>query len=479
MQPLSLSPPAKAPAPLDNSTGAALPDSTSSTERYGSAGYDDPYFPLLGNGGYDVEHYRIVLDVDVATNRIEGYATIDAVADEALSRFNLDLSGLEVSSIRVNGESASYWREGQELVIVPAMTLSADTPFQTTVTYSGMPEVVPLPGLPVPGIGWMHEGDLIITMSEPTGAMNWYPCNNHQLDKATHEFEITVANDYVVAANGILKSVQTRGDKQRYHFVASDPMATYLSTVNIGRFDVEELVGPNELPLTFYFPPATKEEIREGFRRTPEMIATLAEWFGPYPFECYGGVVAGAGPPAALETQTLPVYGGKSPGIGVQIHELTHQWFGNSVSFESWRDLWLAEAFASYAQWLWTEKTGDEGSIVETVERYYGYLSTAEHELMGDPGVEHLFGLGVYVRGPVALHALRLEIGDEAFFGTLKAWTSTFKNSAAGAKDFIALAEQNSDRDLAEFFEAWLYSSELPAIPAMNLPAPKADESEG
>ena len=98
-------------------------------------------------------------------------------------------------------------------------------------------------------------------------------------------------------------------------------------------------------------------EIRDGFRRTPEMLEVLVEWFGPYPFESYGGVVAGGGPPAALETQTLPVYGGKEPGIGVQIHELTHQWFGNSVSFDTWRDLWLAEAFASYAEWLWIARS--------------------------------------------------------------------------------------------------------------------------
>jgi len=440
----------------------------------GSAGYNDPYFPRLGNGGYDVEHYKVVLSVDPVANTLRGSTTITAIAEQPLARFNLDLFGLEVSSIKVDGENARFVREDHELVITPLVPLESGAKFEVQINYAGTPQVVPLVGLPVEGIGWMHEEELVITMSEPHGAMNWYPCNNHQRDKATHEFDITVPTEFTVAANGILKSIQTLETTRRFHFVASDPMATYLATVNVGIFEVEEQVGPNELPLTYYFPPATEEEIREGFRRTPEMITTLEEWFGPYPFECYGGVVAGAGPPAALETQTLPVYGGSTPGIGVQIHELAHQWFGNSVSFHTWSDLWLAESFASYAEWLWSAEHGEEGSLEERVRRYYGFLSGAEYELMGDPTPDHLFGLGVYVRGPVALHALRLEIGDEAFFSTLKTWTSTFRGKTASAEDFIALVEERSGQDLRSFFEGWLYESELPEIPELGL-SPGAD----
>ena len=442
--------------------------------NHGSAGYHDPYFPRLGNGGYDVEHYKVVLTVDPVANTLRGSATIAALAEQPLARFNLDLFGLEVSSIKVNGENAKFVREDHELVITPLVPLQSGQQFEAQVFYAGTPVVVPLAGIPVDGIGWMHEGELVITMSEPTGAMNWYPCNNHQRDKATHEFDITVPEEFTVAANGILKSIQTGEGTRRFHFVASDPMATYLATVNVGRFDVEEQVGPNDMPLTYYFPPATKEEIRESFRRTPEMITTLENWFGSYPFESYGGVVAGAGPPAALETQTLPVYGGTDPGISVQIHELAHQWFGNSVSFDTWRDLWLAESFASYAEWLWSIEQGEEDSLDDRVRRYYGFLSGAEHELMGDPGKDHLFGLGVYVRGPVALHALRLKIGDEAFFTTLKTWTATFRGKTATAEDFIALVEERSGQDLASFFEAWLYETELPEIPELGL-SPGAD----
>ena len=456
-----------------NGASSSATDSQLHVDR-GSAGYNDPYFPRLGNGGYDVEHYKVVLTVDPVANTLRGSTTITAIAEQPLALFNLDLFGLEVSSIKVDGENAKFAREDHELVITPFVSLESGAKFETQVNYAGTPEVVPLAGIPVDGIGWMHEGELVITMSEPTGAMNWYPCNNHQRDKATHEFDITVPADFTVAANGILKSIQTGDGTRRFHFVASDLMATYLATVNVGRFDVEEQSGPNDMQLTYYFPPATKEEIRESFRRTPEMITTLEEWFGPYPFECYGGVVAGAGPPAALETQTLPVYGGTEPGIGVQIHELAHQWFGNSVSFDTWRDLWLAESFASYAEWLWSVEEGEEGSIAERVQRYYGYLSAAEVELMGDPGTDNLFGLGVYMRGPVALHALRLKIGDEAFFSTLKTWTATFRGKTASAEDFIALAEERSAQDLASFFEGWLYESELPEIPELGL-SPGAD----
>ena len=93
---------------------------------------------------------------------------------------------------------------------------------------------------------------------------------------------------------------------------------------------------------------------------------------------------------------------------------------------------------------------------------------------MGDPTADHLFGLGVYVRGPVALHALRLEIGDEAFFSTLKTWTSTFRGKTASAEDFIALVEERSGQNLESFFEGWLYESKLPDIPELGL-SPGAD----
>ncbi len=435
----------------------------------GSAGVGDPYFPELGNGGYDVLHYALELDVDPVANHIDAVATLDATAEVALASFHLDFAGLEIASVAVDGAPAAFTREGSELVVTPARPLARASAFQVVVRYSGTPVPTPVPGIPIAGVGWLHFGDRVFTLSEPSGSMTWYPVNNHPRDKATYDFRVTVPAGWVAAANGRLLSAVHEAEKSSFHFRASDPMASYLATLNVAPFVVKELLGPGGLPLTFYFPEETPEEARDAFDRTPELCEALIEWFGPYPFETYGGVLMGERLGAALETQTLPVYGGRRPGIEVQVHELAHQWFGNSVTIHSWKDIWLAESFASYATWLWVERETGADALAASLEGRYRFLCRNANELPGDPGAERMFGSAVYVRGPLALHALRLRIGDEAFFGSLRAFAQRFGGRTATTEDFVLVCEELAGAELDPFFQAWLYTPGIPDIPEAAL----------
>jgi aminopeptidase N len=548
----------------------------------GATGIGDSYFPALGNGGYDARHYLIELTADLATNTIDATTTLTALATQELRTFNLDYAGPQVLSVAVNGVLVDWDRRERELIVIPLTPLPADQEFTVTVHYRGAPGQVAGSAIPLL-VGWSDYGDGVFVASEPYGAMGWYPVNDHPLDKATYELRVTVPAGYVVAANGTLQETVTQGDRVTYHWASRDPMASYLVTVAIDQFAFNESIGPAGLPLRFYYPPDREQAVLADFARTDEMIAFFSELFGPYPFEAYGAVVVDTELPFALETQTLSLFGrnwltGTGRAEEAVVHELAHQWFGNSVSLAQWKDIWLNEGFATYASWLWFEHDRGAQTLDTIVRRVYEQIAEDEASfllqiprselvrtlgellpagaaisadtaitmtrlLLGDslspaaldeyiarfpgddltaeelvtlvsvlpfetvrlqgadlralvdlldpfwreadgailpmsrffpPGnvpPDDLFNSGVYWRGALTLHALRLRVGDEAFFATLRAYYERFQYGNATIADFVAIAEEVAGESLSDLFDAWLYDPALPDLPEMGLSA--------
>lgn len=432
----------------------------------GAPGLDDPLYPLLGNGGYDVSHYTIVLNVDVATNTISGTTTIAATALEDLRTFNLDLLGLTVEAITLNDAPVIYARDGQELAITPTTAITAGAPMTVVVHYGGQPQPVIDPGVPFEGVGWLYyEGIGSYVISEPSGAMNWFPNNNHPLDKATYSFVITVPEAYVVAANGLLEKIIEQGSYHTYYWESVNPMASYLATVNVAHFDMVEERGPNDLPIINFFPPDRSSRMQRNFAVTSDMIGYFSSLVAPFPFESYGAIVMEAPLGGALETQTRTIFGRSATVDMVIAHELAHQWFGDSVSPATWRDLWLNEGFATYFQHLWTEHTKGEAVFEATMRGSHAGARNNKMPPPGEPQLNDLFGPAVYVRGALTLHALRLTVGDERFWEILRTYYARYQGGNAGTADFIAVAEEVSGEDLTAFFDAWLYGEEVPDLP--------------
>ena len=546
----------------------------------GADGLGDPLFPSLGNGGYDALHYTLDLSADLQKNTISGTVTMDAQATQALSAFNLDFWGFSINAVSVDDEPADYHRQSAELTIVPATPLAQGDRFTVSVTYSGTPRgvnVVSIPGLG----GWTDYGTGAFVASEPAGAEAWYPVNDHPLDKATYTFRITVADPYVVAANGVLTQTIDHGDTSTYVWEMRQPMASYLATVDIDQFVLKTSAGPDGLLIRDYFPPDVVDSAVQTFSRTANMIAFFNDLFGPYPFDAYGVVVADTRIPFALETQTLTLFGNNEVGESgrgemVVVHELSHQWFGDSVSLANWKDIWLNEGFATYASWLWYEHSRGPQALDSIVLQTYTSIASdtaaftlpitkqdllnllakltldeasvspyaaaqVVHMLVDDPaleeqvrasiarqpggkitgqeiitfvdslpfdqvdlkgaqirtlitllGLEHLlkegaqfpeshylppgnptardlFNGGVYQRGALTLHALRLKVGDEAFFKTLRTYYDRYKYGNATTADFIAVTEEVSGQDLGDFFDAWLHDPIMPDIPEVGL----------
>lgn len=441
----------------------------------GAEGIGDPYFEGLGNGGYEVAHYDLALDVNVASDHVSGVATITAVSLQDLSSFNLELAGMTVQSVSVNGEPALFDRDEQELTIFPSLPLRAGDIFEVVVEYRGNPgEGINAYGMDY-SEGWLNYGDGIMVAGEPIGASTWFPVNEHPLDKATYSYAITVSDTFDVAANGVLQRIEDNGDSSTHYWNMDQPIAPYLTTIGIARFDVEESTSPSGVAIRNYFGEGVSEDIRADFDKQGEMIAYFETVFGPYPFDAYGVLVHDQDLYFALETATMVVFGKSFTDEYVVSHELAHMWFGDSVGLTAWQDIWLNEGFASYASVLWDEH--EYGRDVMDEQLSYVYQQLAEFDdfipdlPVADPGADDLFNQLVYERGKLTLHALRLEIGDDAFFDTLRAYAERYAHSNASTADFIAIAEEMAGRQLDAFFDAWLYETDLPDIPQMDLSA--------
>jgi hypothetical protein len=201
----------------------------------GAAGVGDPYFPLDGNGGYDVRHYDLDVKYDPSTDVLEGEATIKAVATQNLSAFNLDLQGLDVHFVTVDGRRATFSRDGNELTVKPKKGLVKRSTFVVVVKYSGVPETLIDP---LGQSGVFHTDDGAMIVGQPHVAATWFPVNDHPTDAASYSFDITVPAGLEAIANGVLTHTKTRRGWTTWSWSANDPMASYLAGAAIGEFDI-------------------------------------------------------------------------------------------------------------------------------------------------------------------------------------------------------------------------------------------------
>jgi aminopeptidase N len=457
-----------APARASTSTTAAEPTTTTTTiaGAPGAAGVGDPYFPGLGNGGYDVEHYELALDWRPADGSITGLTTIEATATQDLSRFNLDLAGLEVTSVEVDGRPAAHTRTERELEVSPPAPLPAGARFTATIAYGGIPEPVS-DGTDLFEVGWQRDGDEAYVVSEPSGAGTFFPVNDHPTDKATYAFEITVPTGQVAATNGLLQGSRDLGDgRTAWTYAARDPMASYLVQIAIGDYELVDGGTVGGVRIRHVLHRSFAQAAKATVSRTAEMLDVLDDVFGPYPFEAYGVVAVDEPLGYALETQTLTIIGRDVGTSGrdadaLLLHELAHQWVGNAVSPSTWQDIWLNEGFATYSEWLWSERTGGHtAAAIARSRAASGGLDLPP----GAPGNAELFSRSVYLRGGMTLQALREAVGDAAFFEVLRSWVDEHRFDDAATADLIALAERVSGQELDALFDAWLYGDELPAL---------------
>ena len=422
----------------------------------GAAGLGDPFFPRAGNGGYDVGEYRISLRYRPAKDEITATTRVHATATQDLSSFNLDYRGPRVRELTVGKGPATHERAGQELIVTPEAPIAAGAGFSVEVRYRG--EVGPITDADGSRSGWFNTKDGSVVVAEPRAAPTWYPANDYPTDKASFKFELTVPRRLEAIANGRLVRHERRGRRSTWVWKQAEPMATYLATAATGQFRLRRSRVNGIRSITAVDPRLWKRS-KGPLRQSDRILDMLEELFGPYPFGQVGAIVDDAKFIGyALETQTRPVYD-RPPDSVLIAHELAHQWVGNSVSLSTWPEIWLNEGFATWAEWRWTEEAGGQ-TTAQTFEELRrtpadepGFWNPPPAAL---PGPEKLFSEPVYVRGAMALEALRQQVGDQAFRAILHEWASANAYGNVSIAQFIALSESISGQQLDGLFDTWL-----------------------
>ena len=435
----------------------------------GAVGIGDPYVPNEGNGGYRVDRYNIDLTFDPATDRIQATTVVRAKATQNLSRMNFDLFGLKVTSVTVDGQPAVTSRAPRELIVKPATGIDDGSNFVVRVHYQGQPRKLNDPDLGLSG--WFNTEDGAIVVGEPEAGMFWFPVNEHPSDKAYIKVSATVPEGLMAVSNGLpATKPQTSGGWTTYRWSSEHPMASYLATIAIGKFRSDRSRTNSGVPVLNYIDRSFDKSVDRSLNNADEVIDYFETRFGRYPFEAAGGIADNYQSYYALENQTRPTYDKATirwGGLTLTVaHELAHQWYGDSVALKQWRDIWLNEGFATYAEWLWLAHN-DRASVKETFERFYSIPKRSRfwNLVVKDPTYAHMFNAPIYYRGAMTLQALRMKVGTHDFFKIMRTWAREHRDGNATTRQFRALSERVSGEPLGGLFHQWLGVPDKPALP--------------
>ncbi|MFF8731184.1 M1 family metallopeptidase [Streptomyces sp. NPDC015171] len=440
-------------------------------------GVGDRIFPNLGNPGYDVAAYDLSFTYPGTNDKpLQAVTTIDAWTTADLERVNLDFAHGTVRSVEVDGRPAAFTSAGEDLVVTPEQPLAEGSWTRITVRHTSDP----VSAKDRQG-GWVRTSDGLAMANQADVAHLVFPCNDHPSDKARFTFRITAPNGYTAVANGLPVRKERVGGNTTWTYRTQHPMATELAQVSIGHSAVLHRAGPHGLPVRDVVPEADRKALEPWLAKTPDQIAWMEGKVGRYPFETYGVLMAQAATGFELETQTLSLFEKRlftEPAFpkwyleSIMVHELSHQWFGDSVTPRSWSDVWLNEGHATWYEELFAEETAHR-PMADRMKAAYG-ASDRWREAGGPPARPKppaagqkigIFRPNIYDGAALVLYALRQEIGRPAFERLERIWVREHRNTTATTTDFVQLASAVSGRDLTGFLQPWLYGDKTPPMP--------------
>lgn len=433
----------------------------------------DPLYPTLGQPGLDVQHYDVRLTVPApGTPDLRSDTTLSVRADRDLNDVRLDYSGPRVLNVTWNGQPVPYRHTTAQdttpdkLIVQRALPAGRDA--RIRVTAAGPAGRVPDPTLNI-DLGWQSvpatptQPGANFTFSEPDGTHSFMPSNDHPADPATFTTTLTVPRGVTAVASGTPVSDRPHPDgTHSVTYTLTTPVPTYALGVSVGTLDTvhrpELRIGERRVTLTDSFPTSVPDTVRAPYARTGDILTTLSGWFGPYPFSTYGSVVVTPDLPA-LETATLSTMPVRSSRERVIVHEIAHQWFGNAVPLASWSDSWLNEGFATYAELLWTQAQGQDAAPL--LRGWRDRLRPGTRPLTATTRAQ-MFDATAYARGALALHALRTQVGDDAFRTFLHTYTRTRAGQPTRTADLLRLTRAQLGPDAATLLEQWITQPDLP-----------------
>jgi aminopeptidase N len=446
----------------------------------GAVGIGDPLFPGLGNGGYDARHYTLDLRYATATpvQTVSGTVTMHARATQALSRFNLDFAGDSVDSVRVDGRPARWTWSDEEISITPSRPLRDHERFVARVSYTAHTRTQTPEDQNVP-FGWFTVNGGSVTAGQPNFAHVIYPVNDHQADKASYDIHFDVPAGTTAVANGDLVFRRTNGGRTRSAYLMREPMASELIQLAVGQFDVIRRPSRDGVRIRDVSSSTVTDAVEPALARTPDHLSWMIDQVGRYPFGVYGVLVGDEPFFYALETQTLSLHPAflfmaprpPSNYEPIMVHELAHQWFGDSVAPVRWQDVWLNEGHADYYQQVYAEEFFEgPGYTVAYWRDAYRRANQlrAQYGPVAKPTGSDIFTLfsdNVYSGGSLVLYALRQVVGESTFRAIERSWVRRYKGESVSTEQFIAHVNRVSHRNLTSFLRDWLYGETVPPMP--------------
>jgi aminopeptidase N len=428
----------------------------------------DKIYPKYGNAAVDVLHYGLELTWAPDTKTLTGRATIQLRAAADLTAIMLDFAGsYAIETMTLDGAAATGSVTDGKLSVPASLAKEKDATL--VVKYHGTPATVPMPShrsdVEPLGLTVTDDGSLW-TMQEPYGASTWYPANDQPSDKALYDIAVTVPAGWAGVASGTPQGQ----DGNTYRYTSSDPVAAYLTTLAIGKYQKETASGPHGVPITYWFRPGVDDSVMKVVRRSPTYLDWLEKKFGPYPFPSAGVVVVPS--KSAMETQQMVTLGDKITAKSTDdinaldadlLHEYSHHWFGDAVTPSSWLDLWLNEGFAEYAQALYTNERDNVSAA-----RWEQWARTADASLRsrlgppGSPRADSFAESNVYVCPALMLHQIHKQLGDGAFFALARDWAQQHRGTVQNRSTFIAFVNQHTGKNLTALINTWLDSPTTP-----------------
>ncbi|QZY28976.1 M1 family metallopeptidase [Nocardioides coralli] len=443
------------PDPADPAYDAAL-----------SEPVEDSVYPEVGDPGVDALHYDLDLTWDPDSRVLTGDEELVLRATEDDDFFQLDLAGeLEVSAVTVDGREVDHEHRGKDLVV--QAPVAADQRYTVRIRYAGEPGPVEAPTTrgDFAGLGWTVGDDgSVWTMQEPWGAYTWYAVNDQPADEALYDFTLRVADPMVGVANGELVSRESVEGTTVTEWSLTEPAASYVITVAFDDYVMTEQRAASGVPVSIWLP-------REGAARwswlqqsTVDALDWAEQLLGAYPFDTLGFVFVDA--QSGMETQTMVTLGltefTTSPPV--QVHEVVHHWWGNQVTPEDWRDLWISEGMTTYLQKVWESEHGGP-----SLARSMAQIRTdaaAMREEAGPPGAydqDAFAERNVYYLPALMWHQVRRRLGDELFFRLVREFPAAHDNENLGTEELVAWWERKSGEDLAGLVRRHLYAEQQPA----------------
>jgi hypothetical protein len=419
---------------------------------------------------YDAQYYDLDIALNIPAQTVTGRVVMAAQSlINGMAQFDVDLySVMTVDSVWMEGVPVTYSEVGNELYItLPAPIDSGDT-FDVNIFYHGTPAVGGFGAF-----GFNTHGSpsvpMVWSLSEPYYARNWWPCKDTPSDKADSvDIHITCPDNLFAASNGILRTEVNNGDGTKtYNWRHGHPITTYLvslAVTNYTRLDYNYVYngGADTMPVYFWVYPEYVASAQASYPEIVQMIGALGEYYGPYPFLDEKYAISQFVWSGGMEHQTNTSQGAAYYSWSLNVHELSHQWWGDLVTCKTWHDIWLNEGFASYTEALYQEWKYGAGS-------YRNYMNSMAYKGGGTVYVYDTTNVGLifngslsYDKGAWVVHMLRGVMGDPVFFATLAEYRNQFADSSATTQEFRAVCEQVSGLNLEQFFNDWLYGSNCP-----------------